>query len=291
MLSQRSAASSFSQASRTSHASSSAGPPTPPTARNSPTRCPASQSRSSSQNASSSAVRPACLDCSISKTSYLISGRTDMRGVESTTVLHELDEHGVVTLTLNRPGRNNAWTRELEGALHDLLEQASTSPDVRAIVITGAGRSFCPGLDSEELDRVSQDGQAMDQSGRRRLTLPTYVPKPVVCAVNGACAGLGLILALMSDVRFAAHDAKITTAFVRRGLPAEEASAWMLNRIVGHARSIDLLMSGRVILGDEAASIGLVHASYEREALVGRALDYARDLADNCSPRAMAAVK
>jgi len=214
-----------------------------------------------------------------------------MRGVESTTVLHELDEHGVVTLTLNRPGRNNAWTRELEGALHDLLEQASTSPDVRAIVITGAGRSFCPGLDSEELDRVSQDGQAMDQSGRRRLTLPTYVPKPVVCAVNGACAGLGLILALMSDVRFAAHDAKITTAFVRRGLPAEEASAWMQNRIVGHARSIDLLMSGRVILGDEAASIGLVHASYEREALVGRALDYARDLADNCSPRAMAAVK
>jgi enoyl-CoA hydratase/carnithine racemase len=214
-----------------------------------------------------------------------------MQGVESTTVLDELDRHGVLTLTLNRPHRNNAWTRELEGALHDLFEQASESPDVRAIVITGAGRAFCPGLDSEELERVSQDGEQFDQAGRRRLTLPTYVPKPVVCAINGGCAGLGLILALMSDVRFAAHDAKITTAFARRGLPAEEASAWMLNRIVGHARSLDLLMSGRVVLGDEAAEIGLVHASFERDELLHRALDYARDLADNCSPRAMAAIK
>jgi enoyl-CoA hydratase/carnithine racemase len=214
-----------------------------------------------------------------------------MRGVESTTVLHELDEHGVVTLTLNRPERNNAWTPELESALHDLLEQASSSPDVRAIVITGAGRSFCPGLDAEELDRVSQDGQRLDETGRRRLTLPTYVPKPVVCAVNGACAGLGLILALMCDIRFAASDAKITTAFVRRGLPAEEASAWMLNRIVGHARSLDLLISGRVVSGDEAAAIGLVHASLSREVLLPHAIAYARDLAANCSPRAMAAVK
>jgi enoyl-CoA hydratase/carnithine racemase len=214
-----------------------------------------------------------------------------MRGVESTTVLHELDEHGVVTLTLNRPERSNAWTPELESALHDLLEQASSSPDVRAIVITGAGRSFCPGLDAEELDRVSQDGQGLDETGRRPQTLPTYVPKPVVCAINGGCAGLGLILALMCDIRFAASDAKITTAFVRRGLPAEEASAWMLNRIVGHARSLDLLISGRVVIGDEAAAIGLVHASLSREVLLPHAIEYARDLAANCSPRAMAAVK
>src|SRR4051812_39380970 len=198
-----------------------------------------------------------------------------MRGVESTTVLHELDEHGVVTLTLNRPERNNTWTAELESALHDLLEQASSSPDVRAIVITGAGRAFCPGLDAEELNRVSQDGEGLDQTGRRRQTLPTYVPKPVVCAINGGCAGLGLILALMCDIRFAASDAKITTAFVRRGLPAEEASAWMLNRIVGHARSLDLLISGRVVLGDEAAAIGLVHASLSREVLLSHAIEYA----------------
>jgi enoyl-CoA hydratase/carnithine racemase len=206
-------------------------------------------------------------------------------------VLHELDEHGAVTLTLNRPERNNGWTRDLESALHDLLGQASESPDVRAIVITGAGRSFCPGLDAEELDRVSQPGVGFDNSSRRPLTLPTFVPKPIVCAINGGCAGLGLILALMSDIRFAATDAKITTAFVRRGLPAEEAVSWMLPRIVGHATALDLLLSSRVVRGEEAAAIGLVHRAVPAGELLPSALAYAHDLADNCSPRAMWAAK
>ena len=214
-----------------------------------------------------------------------------MKGVESQTVLSELDEHGVLTLTLNRPERNNAWTPELESALHDLLEQASESAEVKAIVITGAGRAFCPGLDADELDRVSQAGQGVDQSARRRLTFPTFVPKPVICAINGGCAGLGLILALMCDVRIAATDAKITTAFVRRGLPAEEAVSWMLPRIVGHATALDLLLSSRVVLGEEAAEIGLVHRAVPRDEVVRVALAYARDIADNCSPRAMAAAK
>lgn len=214
-----------------------------------------------------------------------------MHGVDSATVLHELDERGVVTLTLNRPERNNGWTRELEAALHGLLDQASESPDVRAIVITGAGRSFCPGLDAEELDRVSQPGVGFDNSSRRPLTLPTFVPKPIVCAINGGCAGLGLILALMSDIRFAAADAKITTAFVRRGLPAEEAVSWMLPRIVGHATALDLLLSSRVVLGDEAATLGLVHRAFPADELLPAALAYAHDLAANCSPRGMAAAK
>jgi enoyl-CoA hydratase/carnithine racemase len=214
-----------------------------------------------------------------------------MDGVESTTVLHELDKHGVVTLTLNRPERNNGWTRELEDALFDLLAQASESKDVRAIVITGAGRSFCPGLDAEVLDRVSRPGQQFDDAARRRLTLPTFVPKPIVCAINGGCAGLGLVTALMSDIRFAADDAKITTAFTRRGLPAEEAVSWMLARIVGHAVALDLLLSSRVVGGDEAADIGLVHKAFPRNELVPAALEYAHDLAANCSPLAMATAK
>jgi enoyl-CoA hydratase/carnithine racemase len=214
-----------------------------------------------------------------------------MKGVDSTTVLHGIDDGGVLTLTLNRPERNNAWTRELEQALHDLLEQAAESDEVRAIVLTGAGRSFCPGLDAEELDRVSRPGEAFDQTNRRRLTLPTVVPKPIVCAINGGCAGLGLITALMCDIRFAAEDAKITTAFVRRGLPAEEAVSWMLPRIVGHAAALDLLLSSRVVLGTEAAQIGLVHRALPRDELLVGALDYARDLAAHCSPIAMAAAK
>jgi enoyl-CoA hydratase/carnithine racemase len=214
-----------------------------------------------------------------------------MQGVENTTVLHEVDRSGVLTLTLNRPEHHNAWTRDLEDALFDLLEQAGESPEVRSVVVTGAGRAFCPGLDSGELDRVSQPGQGYDNCDRRKLTLPAFVPKPIVCAINGACAGLGLVLALTSDVRFAAAGAKITTAFARRGLPAEEAVSWVLPRVVGHGAALDLLLSGRVVLADEAVALGLVHKVLPADELLPAARAYARDLAENCSPAAMATIK
>jgi enoyl-CoA hydratase/carnithine racemase len=120
---------------------------------------------------------------------------------------------------------------------------------------------------------------------------PAFVPKPVVCAINGGCAGLGLITALLCDIRFAADGAKIATAFARRGLPAEEAVSWILPRIVGHATALDLLLSGRVVLGAEAAEIGLVHRALALDELMPAANAYARDLAEHCSPRAMAAAK
>ncbi|HEY2430122.1 MAG TPA: enoyl-CoA hydratase-related protein [Acidimicrobiales bacterium] len=214
-----------------------------------------------------------------------------MKGVDSTTVLWDLTADGVLTLTLNRPERSNAWNRELEMALHDLLEQAAESDQVRAVVITGSGRAFCPGLDTEDLARVSASAEGYDQSGRRPMVLPSLVPKPVICAINGGCAGLGLVTALFADVRFAADDAKITTAFARRGLPAEEAVAWILPRIVGHATALDLLLSGRVTMGSEAATIGLVHRALPRQDLLAAAHDYAADLARNCSPLAMATAK
>jgi enoyl-CoA hydratase/carnithine racemase len=216
---------------------------------------------------------------------------TILPGTGSTTVLQELDDDGVLTLTLNRPDRHNAWNRELEVALHTLFAQASESDLVRVIVLTGAGRAFCPGLDSNELDWVSKTGPAKDQTGRRPVQLPALMPKPVVCAINGACAGLGLVTALMADVRFAAADAKISTAYVRRGLPAEEAVSWILPRIVGHGTALDLLLSGRVVLGAEAAELGLVSWAVPRDELLDRARGYARDMATNCSPVAMAAAK
>lgn len=214
-----------------------------------------------------------------------------MKGVDSQTVLHEVDDVGVLLLTLNRPQRHNAWNRELEFALHDLLEQASESDQVRAIVVTGAGRAFCPGLDAQELDRVSQHGQVYAQQGRRPMQLPSFVPKPVIVAINGACAGLGLVTALNSDIRFAADEAKITTAFARRGLPTEEAVSWILPRVVGHAVALDLLLSGRVVRGAEAAAMGLVHRSFPLDDLLPAAIEYARDLAVHCSPLAMATAK
>jgi enoyl-CoA hydratase/carnithine racemase len=214
-----------------------------------------------------------------------------LSGEYSSTVSHALEDDGVLLLTLNRPERNNAWNREMEGALHGMFEEASESEDVRVVVVTGAGRAFCPGLDSEDLDRVSRPGQSFEQTGRRPVLIPTLVPKPVICAINGACAGLGLITALMSDVRFAARDAKITTAFARRGLPAEEAISWILPRIVGHATALDLLLSSRVVLGAEAAEIGLVHRAFPAEELLPAAMAYARDIATQCSPVAVAAAK
>jgi enoyl-CoA hydratase/carnithine racemase len=214
-----------------------------------------------------------------------------MLGVASSTVLSELDATGVLTLTLNRPERSNAWNRELEAALHGLFEQAAVSDEVRAIVLTGAGSSFCPGLDSEDLEVVSTGAQDYEQSGRRPMTIPSLVPKPVVCAINGGCAGLGLITALFCDVRFAACGARITTAFARRGLPAEEAVSWILPRVVGHATALDLLLSGRVISGSDAAGLGLVHRALPREELLQAAHAYAVEVATHCSPVAMAAAK
>jgi enoyl-CoA hydratase/carnithine racemase len=214
-----------------------------------------------------------------------------MSGDGAATVLQQLDEDGVLLLTLNRPDRHNAWNLVLEQALHDRLAWASEAEAVRAVVLTGAGRSFCPGLDSQELDRVSQGGQGYQQEGRRPIVLPALVAKPVICAINGACAGLGLVTALASDVRFAADEARITTSFARRGLPAEEAVSWILPRIVGHATALDLLLSSRVVTGREAAELGLVHRSLPAAELLGAAMDYAREVATTCSPIAVAAAK
>jgi enoyl-CoA hydratase/carnithine racemase len=213
-----------------------------------------------------------------------------MLGVTSDTVRYELDDHGVLTLTLHRPERRNAWNLELEQALHDLLLQAAASPEVRAIVLTGAGHTFCPGMDAENLS-ASADGAGTTTEGRRRLSLPAFVPKPVVCAINGACAGYGLVAALMCDVRFANEDAKIATAFAKRGLPAEQAVSWVLPRIVGHAVALDLLLSSRTITGREAAELGLVNRAVPADDLLPAASAYAREMATTCSPASMATIK
>jgi enoyl-CoA hydratase/carnithine racemase len=125
----------------------------------------------------------------------------------------------------------------------------------------------------------------------RPQTFPLTVPKPIIAAVNGGCAGIGLVLALMCDIRFAADDAKLTTAFSRRGLVAEYGISWILPRLVGPARALDLLLSGRIVLGAEAATLGMVNRALPGDQLLDETLAYARDLAVNCSPASMAAMK
>jgi enoyl-CoA hydratase/carnithine racemase len=202
----------------------------------------------------------------------------------------------VALLTLNRPDRLNAWTAEMEHAYFAMLEQCAADDEVRVIVVTGAGRGFCAGADMHELQAIgdgthSSSADARETRERRAQTFPLSIPKPIIAAINGACAGIGLVQALMCDLRFAAAGAKLTTAFARRGLVAEHGISWMLPRLIGPARALDLLLSGRVVLAEEAQELGLVNRVLVPEALLEATLDYAHELVVNCSPASMATMK
>ena len=163
----------------------------------------------------------------------------------------------------------------------------------RVIVVTGAGRGFCAGADMQDLQTLGDGHVQSTASARdpRPQTFPRSIPKPILAAINGPCAGIGLVQALMCDVRFAAEGAKLTTAFSRRGLVAEHGISWILPRLVGPARALDLLLSGRVVLGGEAAELGLVNRAVAPENLIEQTLAYARELAVNSSPASMATMK
>jgi len=208
-------------------------------------------------------------------------------------VRRELLPRGVLLLTFDRPERKNSWNTDIETQYFDHLEAASSDPAVRAVVVTGAGSTFCPGMDMSVLDRSSGGGPSFASlmGARRPQTFALSVPKPVIAAINGACAGIGYVQALMCDVRFAVPTAKLTPAMSRRGLIAEDAMSWLLPRLVGLGRAADLLLSGRVITGADAHAYGLVQELAPAGKIVDRAVDYATDLAVNCSPQAMALTK
>jgi len=202
-------------------------------------------------------------------------------------------EDGVAVLTLNRPDRLNAWTGEMQVRYFDLLEECAGREDVRAIVVTGAGRGFCAGADMQNLQALSggEDGARSTGHDPRPVTFPLGVPKPIIAAINGPCAGLGLVVALMCDLRFVSQTAKLTTAFARRGLVAEHGISWILPRLIGPARALDLLLSGRIVLGEEAAELGLANRAVPAERVLEEARAYAQMLASESSPASMTAMK
>ena len=197
---------------------------------------------------------------------------------------------GVATLTLNRPDRMNVWLWTMHGRFFELVDALDDDPAVRVVVLTGAGRGFCAGMDMGSLQERSTTSTPERPPSRPAGSLADF-RKPVVAAINGACAGVGFVLAIASDVRFAARGARITTAFARRGLPAEFGSPWFLERIVGIGNAMDLLLSSRVIEADEAKELGLVNRVYPAEELLAAAHAYALDIAANCSPVALATIK
>jgi enoyl-CoA hydratase/carnithine racemase len=204
-------------------------------------------------------------------------------------VLSSVDQ-GVLTLTFNRPDKLNAWTGAMGRRYFDLLDEAAKDPEIRAVVVTGAGKGFCAGADFSTLTAL-RTGDYDETPDPRPNTHPTTIPKPIVAAVNGSCAGLGMVHALVCDVVYTAAEAKWTTAFSRRGLIAEYGLSWVLPRVMGQQRAMDILLSGRVFTGAEAYELGLVNKSVPGESLLAEAQAYARDLAANSSPASMAIIK
>ncbi|MCB1017647.1 MAG: enoyl-CoA hydratase/isomerase family protein, partial [Acidimicrobiales bacterium] len=207
--------------------------------------------------------------------------------------------------TLNRPDRLNAWTGRMHEEYRWALARAEDDPAVRVVVVTGAGRGFCAGADTAALDGHVSAG-AYDSGVRAPLAEPGYgvrpefdhafafhfgMATPVLAAVNGPAAGVGLVLACFADLRFAALDAKLTTASGRLGLPAEYGLSWVLPRLVGTGHATDLLLSSRVVLGEEAERMGLVNRAVPGDELLGVTYEYARHLATAVSPRATATAK
>jgi enoyl-CoA hydratase/carnithine racemase len=210
---------------------------------------------------------------------------TDVDGTD--TVLYEVADR-VATITFNRPERLNAMTRAMRVRYVQLLCDADADPEVGVIVVTGAGRGFCAGADLDTLTRLEGDElRAMGTGvGEAPPDAAYSLTKPLIAAVNGPCAGVGLAHALMADLRFVAADAKITTSFARLGLPAESGMSWLLPRLVGTARALDLLYSARVITGEEAYRIGLAQWVFPAERVLAEATAYARQVAQN-SPHSL----
>jgi enoyl-CoA hydratase/carnithine racemase len=212
-------------------------------------------------------------------------------------VLYEVTGEGVAVITLNRPERMNAWGGPMVADFYVAIDRAEADPDVRAVVLTGSGRAFCAGADMGGLDTVGKSLENASETdvsklvGERHPYFVTQLNIPVVVAINGACAGMGLTQALYCDVRFAAAGAKFTTAFARRGLIAEYGVSWILPRLAGLGAATDLLLSGRTFLAEEAAELGLVKEVVAPDQLMTRAIAYAADLATKCAPNSMAVIK
>jgi enoyl-CoA hydratase/carnithine racemase len=227
-----------------------------------------------------------------------------VRLVKQPVVRYDVEDR-VATVMLDRPHRLNAWTGRMHTEYRAAIARAEDDGSVRVIVVTGAGGGFCAGADAAALDLHVSAGE-YDDGVREPLANPGYgvrpefdhafafhygLTKPVIAAINGAAAGVGLVLACFCDLRFAAAGAKLTTAHGKLGLPAEYGLSWVLPRLIGVTRAADLLLSSRVVLAEEAAAMGLVNAVVPGDQLTAHTAAYARQLAHNVSPASLRETK
>jgi len=219
---------------------------------------------------------------------------------------------GVATIALNRPEKLNAWTAAMQGSIKRAMAEAANDDSVRAIVVTGAGRGFCAGADMgglQQIDAAKWDERSLAQADHAvelksdqlgpdvtahyggRFGYLMSIPKPIIAAINGPCAGIGLVFTLYCDLRFAAADAKFTTSFAQRGLIAEHGISWLLPRVTGVAHAMDLLFTARKVGADEAQRINLVNRTFPQETFATSVNEYVRQLVTTVSPRSLAVMK
>lgn len=214
----------------------------------------------------------------------------------------------VAEVTLNRPEKLNAWTMRMSAEVEHALRTADGDGAVRAIIVTGAGKGYCAGADMAMLQSFQQGGAAtspaaelgeplpeldpsLPQAFRGPYSYPLALSKPVIAAVNGVAAGLGLSYMLYYDMRIASERARFGTVFARRGLIAEHGSAWLLPRLVGMHHACDLLFSGRLIDAQEALQMGLVNRVVPHDELLPTVRAAAAEIATHCSPRSIRIMK
>lgn len=214
------------------------------------------------------------------------------------TIITDVDDVGVATVTLNRPDARNAFNLTMQREFFEAMWQFEADDAVRAIVVTGAGKGFCSGVDLADSGAFGAEAHA-EHDAELGVDSDTIAEKsafwtmrtPVIGALNGAAVGAGLTLSLLFDVRFAAEDAKLAFVFSRRGIIPEANSTWLLPRLVGVSRAMELLVGAQTVLGTEAAAIGLVSRALPAGEVLPAAQEFARDIAVNCAPLPTALIK
>ncbi|HEY5238228.1 MAG TPA: enoyl-CoA hydratase [Rhizomicrobium sp.] len=226
-------------------------------------------------------------------------------------ILYDVKDR-IATITLNRPDRLNAYTDRMSRNIRVAVAEAAQDSGVRVIVLTGAGRGFCSGADMDVLTNIAggtrEDGEHAHVAGdafhshlgpplhtefadMRRFAYFMRAKKPIIAAINGPVAGIGLVMALYADLRFASEKSVLTTSFAQRGLIAEHGISWLLPKLLGPAHALDLLLSARKVTPAEAERIGLVNKVFPAETFMADVMAYARGLAETVSPRSMAVMK
>jgi enoyl-CoA hydratase/carnithine racemase len=218
---------------------------------------------------------------------------------------YEIDDAGVATVWLHRPERRNSWTARMHTEYRWIMAELEANQDVRVAVLTGSGTTFCVGADAKALDTYVGTKTGFDPGITQDVARPGYGVRrefdadvvwqlglrfPLICAVNGACAGVAMAMAAFSDIRFGVEGAKVTTATPKLAMPVEYGLSWMLPRLIGVTHAADVLLSGRIVLAEELERMGFFNAVYPADVFHERVSEYAHLLAAH-SPEATTVTK